>query len=239
LLLALAGPLVGVASVAYADSGATGETTMADDVERAAFARAFQAAVRAHDDAGLLDLVRPDAQIKERNAIVAAGPDRVAEWVRACVARRFALDSSSLNVTANGASWAFSDASGCYERTRPSALSGGRDFGPAGGVVELTMRDGKVATLTFTYSAEWEARRMASIAAPVLAAQAAVAHAAPTATAAAPLPTEDAPAALVSIPPAPDTQRRTTPSAAPWLGAAIMTTVVGVFAALKRPAPPA
>src|SRR3954454_9038149 len=166
LVLALAGPLVGVA---YAERDATGEATMTDGVERAAFARAFQAAVRAHDDAGLLDLVRPDALIKERNAIVAAGSDRVAAWVRACVARRFALDPASLTVTATGASWAFSDASGCYERTRPSALSGGRDFGPAGGVVELTLRDGKVATPTFTYSAEWEARRMASIAVPVLA----------------------------------------------------------------------
>jgi hypothetical protein len=209
-----------------------------DDVQVAAFARAFQAAVLAHDGDGLVSLFRADATIRERNAVVAAGPARVAEWVQACVARRFALDPASLRLTAQGATWAFSDASGCYERTRPGVFSVSRDLGPAGGVVELTLRDGQIDTLTFTYNPEWEAQRLASMAAPVLAAQEAQARQrtmpAPLAT---PLPLDEP---AVAAPPTapPNTQGRTTPPLAPWVAGAFVGTVMTAFGALRRPSRP-
>ena len=207
-----------------------------DQAQVAALARTFQMAVRAHDGDGLVTLLHPSPIVKERNAVVAAGAAPVAHWVQACVARRFTLDPSSLHLEEQGASWVFSDASGCYERTRPGVFGVGRDLGPAGGVLEMAVQGGKIAQLTFTYSRAWEARRLASMAAPVRAAQEEEARRAlQPAPPVAPLPLDDREVPSSRVPSPTDTQHRTTPSPLPWIGVTVFTTVIGALAGLKRP----
>jgi hypothetical protein len=105
-------------------------------------------------------------------------------------------------------------------------------------MVELNLRDRQIDTLIFTYSPEWEAQRLASMAAPIRAAREEQARQrtmpAPLAT---PLPLDEPAVATPPVAPQ-DTQGRTTPPLAPWVAGAFAATVMAAFGALSCPSWP-
>jgi hypothetical protein len=215
--------------------------------EAGPLAAALEAALEAGDAAAALALFAPDAQIKERGAVLAAGPERVAAWVRACLLPDVRLVPGSRRLGGAGASWAVRDALGCYWRARPDASPPAWDVAPADGTLAIAVAGGAIASLTIVYDPAWEQRKLAAQAAPVRTAQAlATARATQTGQTAAGAPanaaaTRSAEATRVAagqVPTAPNTQDRRTPSVGPWL-AALGAVLVGVavLALLPRPRP--
>jgi hypothetical protein len=206
----------GAASPAPAtDAGAP--VPAADDA--APLAAAFEAALGAGDVDAVAALFAPDARIKEHVAVLAAGPEGVAAWVRGCLLPDIQLVPGSRRLGGAEAAWEVRDALGCYRRARPDALRPAWDVAVAGGAI---------ATLTLVYDPAWERRRLQAQAAPIRTAQA-TARAGRPAAAAPPTPAPPPPAA-------PGTQDRRTPSVAPWLAAlAVALGGVGLLALLPRP----
>jgi hypothetical protein len=207
-------------------------------------ARAFQAAVLAHDGGGLIGLFAAEAVVKERNAVVAAGPNRVAAWIGACLTTDFALEPDSLVLTADSvasaaaATWAFADSTGCYWRLRPGAETApwpGPEVNPADGHITISVAQGRIRSLTLIYSDAWQARYLRSVAAPIVAAQARVTATAAAAGQQAAAATEAARAAAASAPHPLNTQGRTTPSVGPWLAALGLLGLAAVVAAGRSP----
>lgn len=233
----LSGPVLGLASVVRAQSALAAQEAPA---QVQAVARAFEAAVRTHDAAGMLVLFAPDGQIKEKHAVLAAGPERLLEWLQHCVATELALEPDSMSLTGNGVRWHFQDWTDCYERTRPNALATAWDVSPAVGTLELTVQAEKIAILTFTYSPEWERTRLMAQAAPIRTAQVQATaraqqdQAAAIATAA--YWAEATRVAEALLPDSPETQERATPSVAPWAGALLLIVGITGFAAAQSKA---
>ncbi|HEV2124455.1 MAG TPA: hypothetical protein VGW38_17010 [Chloroflexota bacterium] len=219
----LAGPLLGLATVARAQVAHAAPSAP----HMLTVAHAFEEAVRVHDATSLMGPLAPEAQIKEKHAVLAAGAERVQAWVQDCVTTGVTLETGSLSVIGNTVRWQFQDRSGCYERTRPNAVAPGWNVMPADGTLELHVQDQQVVALTFTYSPDWERKRLTAQAAPIRTAQAqATVHAhqgqvAATATAA--QWAEATRVAEASRPHPPDPQERATPSLVPWIAALLVT----------------
>jgi hypothetical protein len=180
-------------------------------------AAALEAALAARDVATAVALFAPDAQIKEHVAVLAAGPERVAAWVRGCLLPDVRLVPGTRRVGAGGATWAVGDALGCYWRARPDTFPPAWDVAPAEGTLTIAVAGDAIATLTIVYDPAWERRKLAAQAAPVRTAQAqATARAAQPAAARA---ADAAHATATPVPAAQSTQDRRTPSVAPWLAA--------------------
>ena len=185
-----------------------------------ALAAALEAGRAAGDAAAVLARFAPDAQVKEGVAVLAAGPARVAAWVRDCLLPDVRLVPGTRRLGAVGATWEVRDALGCYWRARPAGFRPAWDVAPGEGKLIVTAAGDRIATLTVVYSPAWEARRLSAQAAPFRTAQA---RATPT------------PAAR-HVPAASSPQDRRTPSVAPWLaalGAALGG--AGLLALLPRP----
>jgi hypothetical protein len=210
----------------------------------AAVAAAFAAALARGDTPAVLALFADDAQIKERNAVLAAGRERVSAWARECLAADFALDPHSLAVADAAAAWDFADSTGCYWRLRPGAETAprpGPEVNPAEGRLTIRIEQGRIVSLTLTYSEAWQAKFLRSVAAPIVAAQArataTAAAARQIATATAVVAAEATQVAQANVPHAPDTQGRTTPSVVPWIvGLGLMGLAALLAAASSRPA---
>jgi hypothetical protein len=198
-------------------------------------ADAFASAVQAQNNEGLMRTLALDVLVRERHAVVAAGPERVAAWVAACLLHDFTLVPGSGHPEPQGYSWDFRDSTGCYWRQRPGAETApwpGADVNPAEGVLHLTLDGELVTALTLTYSDAWQARYLRSLAQPILAARAQG-----TADHALPVPTPSL--ALPPAPPAPDTQGRVTHSAGIWIVAAagMVLSCLAALAATSRLSP--
>jgi hypothetical protein len=203
---------------------------------------AFEAALEAGDAAAVLALFAPDAQVKEGVAVLAAGPARVAAWVRGCLLPDVRLVPGSRRLAAAGATWALRDALGCYWRARPDAPAPAWDVAPADGTLSVAVAGGAIAALTIVYDPAWEQRKLAAQAAPIRTAQALATARATPPTATPPTPvgaprgTQDTRGAATPGPPAPSTQDRRTPSIGPWLAALGVALIgVAVLALLPRP----
>ena len=198
-----------------------------------ALAVALEAGLEAGDAVALLALFAPDAQIKEGVAVLAAGPARVAAWVRDCLLPDVRLVPGTRRLGAAAATWEVRDGLGCYWRARPAGFRPAWDVAPGEGTLTVAAAGGRIATLTVVYSAAWEARLLTAQAAPFRTAQAqATARAGQPA---APAPTGAA-APTTRVPTAPSPQDRRTPSVGPWLaalGAALAGG--GLLALLPRP----
>jgi hypothetical protein len=184
--------------------------------EAGPLAVALEAALEARDADAAAALFAPEARIKERVAVLAAGRARVAAWVQGCLLPDVRLVPGTRHLGGALATWELRDALGCYWRARlaPDGFAPAWDVAPAAGTLAIT-------TLTIVYDPAWEQRKLEAQAAPIRTAQALA-----TRTAAAPPPT----------PAAPSTQDRRTPSVATWLaalGAALGG--VGLLALLPRP----
>jgi hypothetical protein len=203
-------------------------------------AAALEAALAAGDAAAAVALFAPDAQIKEHVAVLAAGPEGVAAWVRGCLLPdvRLVPGTRRAGGAGAGATWDVRAALGCYWRARPDGFRPGWDVAPAEGTLTVAVAGGRIATLTVVYDPAWERRLLVAQAAPVRTAQAlaTVRAAQPAARTTAPHATADARAAATPVPAAPSPQDRRTPSVAPWL-AAVGTALagVGLLALLPRP----
>jgi hypothetical protein len=195
-------------------------------------AAAFEAALDSGDAAGALALFAPDAQVKERVAVLAAGPERVAAWVRGCLLPDIRIVPGTRRVDGAGAAWVMWDALGCYRRARPDTFTPAWDVAPADGTLAVAVAGGRISTLTIAYDPAWERRKLEAQAAPVRTAQARATQAAAAATAgAAAIATrgvEATHAADARLPKAPNTQDRRTPSVGPWL-VALGLTLAGVL----------
>ena len=164
----------------------------------------------------MLALFAPDAQVKEHVAVLAAGPERVAAWVRDCLLPDVRLVPGTRRLGAAAAAWEVRDGLGCYWRARPAGFRPAWDVAPGEGTLTVAVAGGRIATLTVVYSPAWEARLLTAQAAPFRTAQAqATARAGQPA---APTPTGAA-APATRVPAAPSTQDRRTPSVGPWLAA--------------------
>jgi hypothetical protein len=239
LALALVGYVAGRADAAGGAAHVPGAVAAhaavdaVDDGPAAALAHAFQAALAAHDSSGLLALFAVDGSIKERYAFLAAGRSRLAAWIADCLTPRLVLVPGSLQVSGDTATWAFEDFGDCYWRSRPDTLRPSWSVLPAEGTASIIVRDDAIASFTYTYSQDWEARLLAAQAAPILTAQAQATQrvgppggvSTPTP---APPPAADA-AMAKAYPAAPDTQARTMPSPAWWV-VAILLSLLGVGA---------
>jgi hypothetical protein len=223
-------------------SGPGAAATAAGSDDAGPLAAALEAALEAGDAEAALTLFAPDAQIKEGVAVLAAGPERVAAWVRGCLLPDVRLVPGSRRLGPAGATWALRDALGCYWRARPDGLRPAWDVAPGEGTLTVAVAGGAIATLTIVYDPAWEQRTLAAQAAPVRTAQAlATARAAqpaatPPAPAGAPRGAQDTRGAATRGPAAPSPQDRRTPSVGPWLAALGAVLVgVGVLALLRRP----
>ncbi len=235
----LSGPVLVLASVAQAQVVVvTAPASPAPQVF--AVAAAFEEAIRARDEAGLIGLLAPEAQIKEKHAVLAAGAEQVQAWVQDCVTTGVTLETGSLSVIGNTVRWQFQDRSGCYERSRPNALPPGWDVMLADGTLDVAVQDGKIAAMTFTYSPEWERKRLMAQAAPIRTAQAQATARAPqdqaAAIATAVYWAEATRVAASLQPDPPETQERATPSIAPWGAALGLILTVSGLAALRSQA---
>ena len=79
---------------------------------------ALEAGLAAGDAAAILALFAPNAQVKERVAVLAAGPEAVAAWVRDCLLPDVRLGPGTRRLSASAATWELRDALGCYWRAR-------------------------------------------------------------------------------------------------------------------------
>jgi hypothetical protein len=211
----------------------------AQSEDAAPVARAFQLGLASQDVAGMLDLFADDGTIKERVAVLAAGRERLQAWIERCLTRDFSLVVGSAQIAGNRATWQFEDWTRCYWLSRPDALMPGWNVNPADGTVELVVREGRIASVTLAYSAQWEARRLEAQAAPIRAAQAQATQRAHTeAVASATRAAEATKVAAQIAPHAPDTQARTTPSPALWLAGTGLMLATVALAAAARPRPP-
>jgi hypothetical protein len=206
--------------------------------DAAPLAAALEAALVAGDAGAAVALFAPDAQVKEHVAVLVAGPEGVAAWVRGCLLPDVRLVPGTRRLAGAVASWAVRDALGCYWRARPDAFSPAWDVAPADGTLAVAVAGDAITTLTIDYDPAWERRKLEAQAAPVRTAQArATARAAqPAAVNTAHRGADATRAAAPPVPAAPSTQDRRTPSVAPWLaalGAALGG--VGLLALLPRP----
>jgi hypothetical protein len=169
---------------------------------------ALEAALASGDASAALALFAPDAQIKEGVAVLAAGPERVAAWVRGCLLPDVRLVPGTRRLGGATATWAMRDALGCYWRARPDGLRPAQDMAPGEGTLTVAVAQGAIATLTVAYDPAWTRRLLAAEAAPVRTAQARASQTADTA----------AEATRVA---APATQERQTAPAGPWVATAL------------------
>ena len=104
--------------------------------------------------------------------MLAAGPARVAAWVRDCLLPDVRLVPGTRRLGAAGATWAVRDGLGCYWRARPAGFRPAWDVAPGEGTLTVAVAGGRIATLTVVYSPAWEARLLTAQAAPFRTAQA-------------------------------------------------------------------
>jgi hypothetical protein len=219
----LAATMLGVVTGAPAGA-APAPLGRAGGSEAAPVAAALDATLRAGDEVAVLALFAPDAQIKEGNAVLAAGAAGLRPWIEACLLHTFWLDPATLQVTDATASWSFVDTTDCYWRTRQGPLPPALDADPAEGTATITVRAGSIVSLTLDYSPAWRQRALAAQAAPIVTAQA---QATPRAAAG------DAAATASPGPVAPDTQGRASASPAAWAAAVALAVGVAGLGAVR------